>query len=1195
MAAAAAGKKALEEVAVTLINFLSRCGPRNQALLHYLIQKVDNMQDSVNRVESSTGGTLLHGGAVRFPKDTQGMVYQLPTLLPYTGDVYQPHELEQCRLAALAQGLSIFQLPQLAIDMAAVVAACILITRVYNFMVFSSVNANSKTHYGTGQRVQVVLAKSDKNSSGDLDTTLQLLTDDYNTAVYSALKEEKKKEVDEAKKVLAKYLTLLQPVLRQLLDRPLNALASIITDPTWQRRLNRRGKMVTTLAEQLAQAQAPHTDFLPVGPGMDDGLVFLLALQDFPLVAYMGSHKLSELAAAHCWRTDDGQKQVVELEDMDALTLTLPHQLGTEVLVKAGQLVLFRGNTVHAGNVGVAGSCCARLYGFGRPDTVADNTTMNTSELGDLYHGLFQPIQGEDIGPKIADWNRRGMAGQTLWCQDPVVRDQNPVVPGPCGEVPGPCGEEPGPCGPCRRVQQDPVGVRQDPVVRCQDPVVRCQDPVVRTLWCQDPVVWCQDPVCQDPVDPVVRSQDPVGQDPVGVQQDPVVGCQDPVVPEPCAQLDALLAEYSDVFTPLTGLPPDRRVGHTIPLEPGNRPPANPMYRLSKPEHDELKQQIQDLLAKDVLTDICAAADNDICTDVDYYIRALTVQMLSIASAQMSTFTFAAWLCRSPVLFVQKKSGELRMCIDYRQLNKITLRDQYPQCKVFSSLDLQAGYHQIRITPEDVPKTAFRTPEGHFQFKVLCFGLTNALATFQRVMNDASATVLGKCALVYLDDILVMSSRKLSPAEINYTTGEQEFLSLVTACKEWRCYLEGVPFTLFTDHQPLVALPTQKVLSRRQARWMEFMSRFSYSLVHIAGTVNPADPLSRIVHDSPESVSVCAVTTRRQAKLSLEGGGAREAGLRAAAPAAIVAKSPLALSQFAEDTTCVEAMLDPIGSETPVTQIETAQYPAAPAAPMGLSDQLTLGYRQDPAFTAEVDHSGMYQDTDGLWRISGYRWEHVSMDLVTKLPTGTHGYDAICVIVDRLSKMVHFVPCKEAMNAMAFTRLFINNVFRLHGLPAEARYKRHADTGLKDVEFEVGAQVLLSTRNLRIKTGKVRKFVPRYVGPFVVEAKINANAYRLTLPANMSRLHPVFHVSLLKKYSGSDVGIMPPPVEWMDETPVYYVERLLDHRYVRAGKAGEFLVQWEGYDASFNTWEPRANLTGCDKLLAEYNAIHWLK
>ncbi|KAJ9526066.1 hypothetical protein QJQ45_009531 [Haematococcus lacustris] len=546
----------------------------DQALIQCLIQKVDTVQDTVNRLESSTGGTLLHGGAVRFPKNTQGMVYQLPTLLPYTGDVYQPHELEQCRRAAVAHGLTIFQLPQLAIDMAAVVAASILITRVYNHMVFSSVNANSKTQYGTGQRVQVVLAKSDKNSSGDLDTTLTLLTDKYNEAVYSALTEEKKKEVDEAKKVLTRYLTLLQPVLRQLLGRPLNALASIITDPTWQRRLTRTGKMVTTLAEQLAQAQAPHTDFLPVGPGMDDGLVFLLALQDFPLVAYMGSHKLSRLAAAHCRRTADGQKQVVEVEDMDALALTLPHQLGTEVLVKAGQLVLFRGNTVHAGNVGVAGSCCARLYGFGRPNTVADNTTMNTSELGDLYHGLFQPIQDEGIGPKMADWNRRGMAGQwdpvdkdsAVWSQDPVGVQQDPVVPGPCGEGPGPCGARTlwRAAGPCRPESQDPVGVRQDPV---DDPVG--QDPVVNartlwTLWYQNPVVWYQDPVgqdpvvwCQDPVDPVVRCQDPVGQDPcrtlwcqnpvvwsqdpVGVQQDPVdpvVRCQDPVSQNPvvCCQ-----------------------------------------------------------------------------------------------------------------------------------------------------------------------------------------------------------------------------------------------------------------------------------------------------------------------------------------------------------------------------------------------------------------------------------------------------------------------------------------------------------------------------------------------------------------------------------------------------------------------------------------------------------------------------------
>ncbi|KAJ9514991.1 hypothetical protein QJQ45_017006, partial [Haematococcus lacustris] len=196
--------------------------------------------------------------------------------------------------------------------------------------------------------------------------------------------------------------------------------------------------------------------------------------------------------------------------------------------------------------------------------------------------------------------------------------------------------------------------------------------------------------------------------------------------------LQDLLDEYSDVFQPITGLPPERAVGHSIPLQPDGKPPARPSYRMSKPEQDELRKQITDLLAKGLI--------------------------------EPSSSPYAA-----PVLFVQKKSGELRMCIDYRQLNKITIRDQYPLPRiddlfdqlagktVFSSLDLQAGYHQIRIPAEDVPKTAFRTPMGHYQFKVLCFGLTNAPATFQRVMNEAFAEVINDCALVYLDDILVMS------------------------------------------------------------------------------------------------------------------------------------------------------------------------------------------------------------------------------------------------------------------------------------------------------------------------------------------------------------------------------------------------------------------------------------------------------
>ena len=123
----------------------------------------------------------------------------------------------------------------------------------------------------------------------------------------------------------------------------------------------------------------------------------------------------------------------------------------------------------------------------------------------------------------------------------------------------------------------------------------------------------------------------------------------------------------------------------------------------------------------------------------------------------------------SPVTFVAKKDGSMRMCVDYCALNKQTRKNRYPLLriddlfdklqgvKVFSSIDLQSAYHQVRLKPEDVLETAFTTPFGLFEYRVLCFGLTNALATFQSVMNDVLGDVLGKFVLVYLNDIVVFS------------------------------------------------------------------------------------------------------------------------------------------------------------------------------------------------------------------------------------------------------------------------------------------------------------------------------------------------------------------------------------------------------------------------------------------------------
>ena len=198
-------------------------------------------------------------------------------------------------------------------------------------------------------------------------------------------------------------------------------------------------------------------------------------------------------------------------------------------------------------------------------------------------------------------------------------------------------------------------------------------------------------------------------------------------------EMQGLGKEFGDIFGEVPqGLPPACNVGHTIPLEPGSTPPFRPFYRLSPLELEEAKRQIDEYLEKGWI--------------------------------EPSSSPYGA-----PILFVPKKNGQLRMCVDYRALNKATVKNRFPLpriddlfdrlrgAQVFSSLDLAQGYHQIRVTDDDVPKTAFRTPFGHFQWRVLSFGLTNAPATFQRLMNDVFRPFIDVFVLVYLDDILVFS------------------------------------------------------------------------------------------------------------------------------------------------------------------------------------------------------------------------------------------------------------------------------------------------------------------------------------------------------------------------------------------------------------------------------------------------------
>ncbi|GJR37677.1 putative reverse transcriptase domain-containing protein [Tanacetum coccineum] len=155
----------------------------------------------------------------------------------------------------------------------------------------------------------------------------------------------------------------------------------------------------------------------------------------------------------------------------------------------------------------------------------------------------------------------------------------------------------------------------------------------------------------------------------------------------------------------------------------------------------------------------------------------------------------------APVLFVKKKDGSFRMCIDYRKLNKLTVKNQYPLLRindlfdqlqglrVYSKIDPRSGYHQLRVWEEDIPKTTFRTRFGHYEFQVMPFGLTNVPAVFMDLMNLVCKRYLDKFMIVFIDDILIYCKSKEEHAEhlklILELLKKEELYAKFLKCEFW--------------------------------------------------------------------------------------------------------------------------------------------------------------------------------------------------------------------------------------------------------------------------------------------------------------------------------------------------------------------------------------------------------------------------
>nr|GEX08269.1 putative reverse transcriptase domain-containing protein [Tanacetum cinerariifolium] len=331
-----------------------------------------------------------------------------------------------------------------------------------------------------------------------------------------------------------------------------------------------------------------------------------------------------------------------------------------------------------------------------------------------------------------------------------------------------------------------------------------------------------------------------------------------------------IVRDFSEVFIEdLPGLPPARPAEFQIDLIPGAAPITRAPYRLAPSEMKELSEQLQELSDKG-------------------FIR----------------HSSSPW--GALVLFVKKKDGSFRMCIDYRELDKLTVKNQYPLPRIndlfdqlqgssiYSKIDLRSSYHQLRVGEQDIPKTAFQARYGHYEFQVIPFGLTNELAVFMDLMNRVCKPYLDKFVIIFIDDILIYSKdekeheehlkeilkllkeeklyAKFSKFEFWIPKTPKEIRQFLGLASYYRRFIEGFSkiaksMTKLTqkgikfdwgekeeDAFQLIMqkLCNQKELNMRQRRWLELLSDYDCDIRYHMGKANVvADALSRKEQDKP--------------------------------------------------------------------------------------------------------------------------------------------------------------------------------------------------------------------------------------------------------------------------------------------------------------------------------------------------------
>ncbi|GJZ74898.1 putative reverse transcriptase domain-containing protein [Tanacetum coccineum] len=473
-----------------------------------------------------------------------------------------------------------------------------------------------------------------------------------------------------------------------------------------------------------------------------------------------------------------------------------------------------------------------------------------------------------------------------------------------------------------------------------------------------------------------------------------------------------IVRDFPEVFPDdLLGLPHVREVEFRIDLIPGASPVVRSPYRLAPSEMLELSNQLKELQEKG-------------------FIRP----------------SHSPW--GAPVLFVKKKDGSMRMCIDYRELNKLTIKNRYPLPRIddlfdqlqgaccFSKIDLRSGYHQLRVREEDIPKTAFRTRYGHFEFTVMPFGMTNAPAIFMDLMNRVCKPYLDKFVIVFIDDILIYSKSEeehevhlktildlLKTGEVvesvkNWKTPESptEIRSFLGLAGYYRRFIEN-----FSKIAKPLTLLTQKnkayVWGDKQDEAFQILKEKLFNAPVLAFPDGPDDFV--VYCDASKQDFGCVLMQRgiviayasRQLKkheknyttYDLELGAVKDLKYGQGVDRANSVDTSVRIKYHGQGRTySVHPGCDKMYFDREELVLvagmkrDIAEYVSRclTCSKIKAEHQKPLGFLQQP-------------------EIPEWKWEKITMDFVTKLPKSSSGHDTIWVVVDRLTKSAHFLPICE--------------------------------------------------------------------------------------------------------------------------------------------------------------------------------------